>query len=141
MDVKLSGEGAHGFFQTNMDNTEDFDVFLFSDMLRFGISQFDCRIDPPLRENEWYRLVISARLGQSLKFYLNGELVFAGYRAEQLIRDGRLSWSKEGLLLFADDTGNDSDMDVSEVAIFNRALSDEEAFSLGAAGDELKTKN
>jgi hypothetical protein len=133
MDVKLSGEDEHGFFQTNMDNTEDFDVFLYSDMSRFGVSQFEYQFDPPLRDNEWYRLVISVHLGQSLKFYLNGELIFAGYNTEQ---DGRLSWSKEGLLLFADDSGNDSDIDVSEVAIFNRALSDEEVFSLGSAGNE-----
>jgi hypothetical protein len=141
MDVRLSGEGDHSFFQTNMDNTDDFDVFLFSDMIRFGISQFDFQFDPPLRENEWYRLIISAHLGQSLKFYLNGELVFANYNVKRLQKDSRLSWSEEGLLLFADDNGKESDIDVSEVAIFNRTLSDEEVLSLGVAGNEWNVTN
>jgi hypothetical protein len=141
MDVNLREGKEYGFFQTNIDNTDDFNIFLFPDMIRFGVSQFKYLFDPPLRENEWYRLIVSARSGESLKFYLNGELIFADYNANRLTQDGQLSWSKERLLLFVDNTGNDSDIDLSEVAIFDRALSDEEAFSLGAAGNEWNVTN
>jgi hypothetical protein len=139
MDVRLSGVNEHWFFQTNMDNTDDGEMFLFYDMVRFGLSSLSFQVDPPLRSNEWYRLTISARLGQSMKFYLNGDLIFADYNAEHIMPDGRLSLSEEGLLLFADDNGMDDDIDVSEVVIFNRALSDEEVFSLGAVGNEWNT--
>jgi hypothetical protein len=136
MDIKLPERNGYCFLQTNMNNINDADLSLYYDMMRFGVSKFYCYFDPPLREKEWYRLVISAHLGESLKYYLNGELVFANYNTKSGMEDSDLSLSKEGVLLFADDSGRDNDIDVSEVAIFNGALSDEEVFSLGAAGNE-----
>jgi hypothetical protein len=137
MDVRIPvKKNNHCFIQTDMDNADDIDVFLSFDMRRFGESQFYCDFDPPIQQNEWYRLVISAHLGQSLKYYLNGELVFANYNTKLGMQDSRLSWTKEGLLLFADNNGEDDDIDVSEVAIFNRSLTDEEVFSLACAGNE-----
>jgi hypothetical protein len=141
MDVRLSGVNEHWFFQTTMDNTDDGDMFLFYDMIRFGLSPFSFQVDPPLRGDEWYRLTVSVHLGRSMKFYLNGDLIYADYNINHIIPDGRLSLSEEGVLLFADDNGMDDNIDVSEVAIFNRALSDEEVFSLGAAGDEWNITN
>jgi hypothetical protein len=55
--------------------------------------------------------------------------------------DSRLSLAKKGLLLFADNDGKDDDIDVSEVTVFNRALADEEVFSLGCAGNEWTLTN
>jgi hypothetical protein len=136
MDVRLLEENRYCFFQTNTDNDDNVDLSLYPGFSYFGVSKFYCYFDPPLREKEWYRLVVSARLGQSLKYYLNGELVFANYNTRLGVLDSRLSWSKEALLLFADDSGEDSDIDVSEVAIFGRALADEEVFSLGCAGNK-----
>jgi hypothetical protein len=136
MDISLPLETCYCFFQTNMDNTGDVDAYLHFDMSRFGVSRFYCYFDPALRKNEWYRLVISARLGQSLKYYLNGELVFANYNTKMGMLDSRLSWSKDGVLLFADNNEEDNDIDVSEVAIFNRTLTDEEVFAMGSAGNE-----
>jgi hypothetical protein len=133
MDVRLPANSGYCFFQTNLDNDNDVDVYLYPNLYRFGVSQFYCYFDPPLRKNEWYRLVISARLGESLKYYLNGELIFVNYNTKLGVLDSRLSWSKKELLLFADNDGEDNDMDVSEVAIFNRALADEEIFALGCA--------
>jgi hypothetical protein len=145
MDVKIPvRKSNHYFIQTNMDNADDIDIFLSFDMIRFGESQFYCDFDPPVQKNKWYRLVISARLGQSLKYYLNGELVFANYNTKLGMLDSRLSLAKESLLLFANnnyDEDNDNDIDVSEVAIFNRALIDEEVFSLGCAGNEWTVIN
>lgn len=135
MDIKFPVKTCYCFLQTDIDNVDDVDVFLYPDLVRFGISKFYCYFDPPLRVNEWYRLVISARLGQSLKYYLNGELVLVNYNTRHGIPDSRLSLAKEGLLLFADENGEDNDIDVSEVAVFNRALTDEEVFSLGCAGN------
>ncbi|MDR0605277.1 MAG: hypothetical protein LBG80_13325 [Bacteroidales bacterium] len=135
MDFKLPDKAKYCFIQTNIDNTDEVDVSLNANMFWFGASKFYCYFDPSLRENEWYRLIISACLGQSLKYYLNGELIFINYSTKLGMLDSRFSWSKEGALLFADDDGEDNDIDVSEVAIFNRAITDEEAFSLGGAGD------
>jgi hypothetical protein len=135
MDFKVPDKAKYCFIQTNIDNTDEVDVLLNANMYWFGASKFYCYFDPSLHENEWYRLIISARLGQSLKYYLNGELIFVNYNTKLGMLDSRFSWSKEGVLLFADEDGEDNEMDVSEVAIFNRALTDEEAFSLGDAGD------
>jgi hypothetical protein len=136
IDFRLPTKDCYCFFQTDMNNIDDVDEFLYSDMSRFGVSRFYHNVDPPLRENEWYRFIISAHLGHSLKYYLNGELIFANYNTKLGMLDSRLSWSKEGVLLFADNDGEDTEMDVSEIAIFGRALADEEVFSLGSAGND-----
>jgi hypothetical protein len=136
IDFMMPTKSGYCFFQTNIDNADNVDMYLHPSMFRFGISQFNCDVDPPLRENEWYRLVVSAHLGHSLKYYLNGELIFANYNTQLGMLDSRLSWAKEGVLLFADDVGGDSDMDVSEVVIFGRVLADEEVFVLGGAGND-----
>jgi hypothetical protein len=141
MDFKLPVQDEYCFFQTDMDNISDMDMYLYKNLVHLGVSRFYCNFDPSLRANEWYRLVISANLGHSLKYYLNGELVFVNYNTKLGTLDSRLSLSKDGLLLFADNDGEDSDIDVSEAAIFNRALSEEEVFSLGNAGNELTMKN
>jgi hypothetical protein len=141
MDVRLPTKDGYCFFQTSTDNSDDVDIYLYPDFSRIGVSRFSCYLYPPLKENEWYRLIISARLGQSLKYYLNGEPFFVNYNTGLGTMDSRLSWSKEALLLFADNTEEDSDIDVSEVAIFSRALADKEVFSLGSAGNEWSINN
>jgi hypothetical protein len=139
VDFKLPNQNCYCLLQTNPDNSDDVDIYLYGDFGRIGVARLYCLLDTPLRENEWYRFVVSARLGQSLKYYLNGELILANYNTKLGVLDSRLSWSKEAVLLFADDDGEDNDMDVSEVAIFDRALVDEEVFALGSAGNEWNT--
>jgi hypothetical protein len=133
IDFRMPEQNNYIFFQTDVNNTDEINMFLYYSLARFRVSRHFCYVNPPLRENEWYRFIISARLGQSLKYYLNGELVFVNYNTKHGMQDSRLSWPKDELSLFTD---NNSDIDVSEVAVFNRALADEEAFSLGCAGNE-----
>lgn len=86
---------------------------------------------------EWYRLVITSDLGNSYKYYLDGELVQNGGEQEF---DGRFSLpSIDGanqILLFGDNDGEDANIYIAQAAIYDRTLSDNEIYAMGGYGHQ-----
>lgn len=118
----------HSFFQTNQTNTGDADCFISKEgkigVSSTGYSSF------AISENEWYRMIVSVKNGTSYKIYLEGVLILDG-----LIQsiDGRYGLDST-LLIFADDDGEDDEIDCAELSIWNYSLSDSEAAALGGFG-------
>jgi uncharacterized protein YjdB len=134
MDFKLLKDGSYCFIQTNLNNTDDVDFFLRGNMEEIGIGGVYSSLsgEEKFMPDVWYRVVVTAKLGESLKYYRNGqEIFFNDGSADNAKVDSRLAFDPAGILLFADEDGEDNDIDVAGVATWNRALSAEEVAALG----------
>ncbi len=131
-DFKVSNTNTwKTFFQTNPLNNDDGDCFInTSGEIGTQATGYGAYT---LKDNEWYRLIISVQTGTSYKYFLDGQLLLSG--TVQAV-DDRFSLS-DVLLLFADNDGDDDSIDVSEVAIWDKALSDADVLSLGGYGHDL----
>jgi len=118
--------GWHCFYQTDITNGSDGDCFINTSG---SIGVWATGYSPhPIIANEWYKLVISVKNGTQYKYYLDGQLFHDGTVQEI---DGRFALDSL-LLVFADEDGEDGEIDCSELAIWDRVLSQEEVFSLGS---------
>ncbi|MDP3148082.1 MAG: metallophosphoesterase [Ignavibacteria bacterium] len=130
-------DGWHCFFQTSPTNKDDGDCFInTAGNVGVAITGYSTYAVKP---DEWYRLVISVKNETQYKYYLDGQLLLDGI--VQPI-DGRLALD-DPLLVFADDDGEDGEIDCAEIAIWDVPLTLEEIVSLGGYGhtvDILTTK-
>jgi hypothetical protein len=129
IDFKIEALGIwHCFFQTTILNNNDGDCFInTSGNIGVGVTGYSTY---KVMTNEWYRLVLSVKNGTQYKYYLDGELLNNG--TVQSI-DSRLSLDSL-LLMFADEDGEDGNIIVSEIGIWDIALSGAEVYSLGGFG-------
>ncbi len=128
-DFKIPANGVwHSFFQTDVNNSNDGDFFTNTSgnigVAAVGYSEY------AVMPGEWYRLIVSVKNGSLFTCYLDGLLLMNGNM--QPVDD---RFSLENLLLvFSDDDGEDSDIICSELAIWNQALTSEQAAELGGFG-------
>ncbi|MFH1194259.1 MAG: metallophosphoesterase [bacterium] len=125
-------DGWHCFFQTNPSNNNDGDCFVNTGgnigVAATGYSSY------AVAPNEWYRLVLSVKNGTQYKYYLEGQLLNNGIIQEV---DGRFALDSL-LLVFADEDGEDKEIDCAELAIWDYALTLEEAQTLGGYGHQVE---
>jgi hypothetical protein len=135
IDFKLPNDNRYCFYQTSMNNADDVDFFLRSNMYELGIGGVyaDLSADP-IKSGVWYRLVVSAQLGESLKYYLNGVEIFSHNGEGTAASDSRLALDPTGVLLFADEDGEDESIHVAQVTIWDQPLEAAEVAALGNAG-------
>ncbi len=126
-DFKIENAGQwYCFYQTNNSNENDGEVFISPNMtIGVAATGYSTKAVKP---NNWYRLVITVKNGELFNYYLDEELILAGTTQEL---DGRYSLNKDTVLFFADDDGEDSDIDISQIQLFDKALSQGEVSSLG----------
>jgi len=117
----------HSFIQTNPGNSNDADLFTNSDN-QIGVGDLGYS-EKTISANTWYRMVLSVKNGEFFKIYINGELWIDG--AGQPL-DARYGIEPE-LVLFGDNDGEDATINCAEVAIWDVALSANEAGELGNA--------
>jgi hypothetical protein len=138
IDFRLPDLNRCCFFQTDMTNQNDVDFFMRANGYDFGIvGQYaDIRETPfgTIEGARWYRLVISVNLGGTTRYFLDGILI--GEKTPGL--DSNASFSKDGVLLFADEDGEDEIIDVAEVVIWDKPLNNAQAASLGEAGKVIE---
>jgi hypothetical protein len=120
----------HTIFQTDLVNSNDAECFIRSgNHIGIGTPGYSTAT---VEANRWYRLVISFKGGAAYKIYLNGENIHStGGDNAAISVYSRFSWSPNGVILFGDEDGEDADIDVSKIAIWDIALSDEEIAILG----------
>lgn len=119
------------FYQTDPSNANDGDAFV-NKTGNVGVAQTGYSYYK-LKPNEWYRLVISADLGSTYNYYLDGQLLHNG-GAQDL--DGR--FSLDSIFHFInDEDGENNLIDIASLGVFNKALSDNEAFALGGYGHTI----
>lgn len=121
----------HALFQTNPSNNDDGDCFInTAGNIGVGATGYTSY---SVRPNEWYRLIISVTNGTQHKYYLDGQLVLSG--TTQAI-DSRMALNSI-LLMLADEDGEDNLITVSEIGIWDHALSQNEISSVGGFGHQI----
>jgi hypothetical protein len=79
-----------------------------------------------MEANKWFRMIVTVKAGKA-KYYLNGRFI----DEKEPGADGHASWLPEGVYLFADEDGEDNEMDVAAIAIWDKALDDGDVSTLG----------
>ncbi|MDP2039391.1 MAG: fibronectin type III domain-containing protein [Ignavibacteria bacterium] len=132
IDFRVSSIGKwYCFFQTSATNSNDGDCFInTTGNIGVGATGYSTY---SVRPNEWYRLVVSVKNGTQYKYYLDGQLLLTG--TTQTV-DGRFSLDKT-LLMFADEDGEDSEIDCSEISIWDSALGAADISIIGGYGHSL----
>jgi hypothetical protein len=120
----------HSFMQTDPTNGSDGDLFAnASNAVGIAEAGYSSKV---LAANTWYRMILSVKNGEFFKVYIDGVLWLDGTGREVDGRFGLLS----SLMLFADNDGEDGIIQCSEAAIWDVALTVDDALLLGGATGE-----
>ncbi len=120
------------FFQTDSTNTSDGDCFIKSTTGLVGTTATGYST-AAVTPNVWHRFVITIKNGVQHDTYLDGQILKVG---TPLAVDGRFALDSL-LLMFADNDGDDGDIDVAEVSIWNYALTSSEVAALKTVATTL----
>jgi hypothetical protein len=127
-DFKVSQLGRwYSFFQTNPANQNDNDAELFINFNgNIGVSATGYT-GQTINENTWNRMAVVVNNELEYSIYINGIKWLTG-NVQQT--DGRFSLESK-VLLFADNDGEDNEIDIARVLLYNKALTEEDIKSLG----------
>jgi uncharacterized protein YjdB len=123
----------YAFFQTNLNNSDDAECFVRNNnTIGVGNPGYS---SATIAANTWYRLIITAKLGTSYDIYLDGISIFTtpADRLSSIAIDSHFALSPNGIALLCDNDGEDSDINVSSIAIWGRQFSASEINALGGA--------
>ncbi|MCX6151234.1 MAG: metallophosphoesterase [Ignavibacteriales bacterium] len=135
IDFKIPANGTwYSFFQTNPANSDDGDCFI-NTTGNIGVAATGYS-NMQVKNDEWYRLIVSVKNGLQYKYYLDGQLIQNG---NVQVIDGRFSLN-DVLLIFADNDGEDSEISCAELKIWNYSLSEQEIKNLGGFGHQTGIK-
>jgi len=135
IDFKVPSIGAwKTFYQTDLSNSSDGDYFI-NPTGNIG-TQATGYTSYTIIPNEWYRFVLTVKNGTHHISYLDGKAVKA---ASPLPIDGRFALDTL-LLMFADNDGEDGEIECAEIAIWNSALSSSDISALGGYGHNVGPK-
>ncbi|MBU0489534.1 MAG: metallophosphoesterase [Bacteroidetes bacterium] len=128
----------HCFYQANETNSNDGELFINTSgqigrsTLGPGYSTYQ------VAASEWYRMVVSVDLGNFCRVYLDGALVLAGGSLSVDGEYGIYAASAQNLVhFFADNNGEDGEIDIALAAIFDHPLNQTEVDSLGGYGHTI----
>ena len=121
MDIKMKDAVSYnGLLQTNQTNSNDGDLFVHNNTI--GMNAMGGYFGE-IKDDTWYRIVMINRDG-TVYVYVDGE---------QIIKcDGNARWELDpwGFYLFCDEDGEMVDTEVSEIAFWEKGLSDNQVRSL-----------
>jgi hypothetical protein len=142
-DFKVPALGKYyTFFNTyigdgssNDDSSTNADFFIrgSTNVIGGGVFSYSST-NSPVEANRWYRLVVSVKVGEAVKYYLDGALFFTSTNVST-VDAFRASLRTDAVLFFHDDSGEDNELDVAEIAIWDEALDAARVTLLGTAGD------
>ncbi len=122
----------YSIFQTDSTNASDADCFIKKSAGTIGTSATGYT-PAAITADKWHRLIIAADLkaAGSYSYYIDGALAHSiTIPASPSFVDDRFSLDK-ALLLFADNDGEDGEIDVTTVAIFNQKLTLSDVQTIG----------
>jgi hypothetical protein len=126
----------HTFLQTNVANDSDGTLFIAKNG-NVGISGFYSTNNPCVQGGDiWYRYVVSVKCGEYVNQYVNGlpvsETVVTGANGTDKANiDNRFALDLRGFYLFGDEDGEDGEITVAEVRLWDKALPNYQAAKLG----------
>ncbi len=130
MDIHLPTKPSSGhtycMYQTNSANSNDGDWFI-NQYGEMGVGAVGYTNYIFNRTDKWYRIAISVKNGVKYNYYSDGVKLLEGTAGSI---DGRFALGSK-FLLFADQNGEDGPIDVADVKLYSRALSDGEIEALG----------
>jgi hypothetical protein len=133
-DVQLNSKyptptGYYALLQSNNEPNDDSDIFIKTDG-SMGVGSTGYKGEYP--KDEWHRIVISFKYQSWYKVFIDGEFAFElGYT------DSRITLDPNKIVLIGDNDGEDNDIDIGEIAIWDAAMSDKRISTLGAAGSQF----
>ena len=141
-DIKVPAASATVYkclLQTNTANNDDGDLFINPTNnigTTAGLGGYSATA---LVSDTWYRVVLNVNNGTARDVWVNGTKVYTGTVV------GTQDESRYGLggqiLAFADNDGEDGLIDVSNMAVYNGALSDSQIVQLGGPGTAFVKSN
>ncbi len=134
MDIKVPMIGQwYAFYQTNPTNTNDGDWFISpSGNMGVGATGYTANA---IKAGDWYRVAISVYNGVRHDYYIDGKKALTGTPGAV---DGRFSLDSK-VLFFADENNEDNTLDVADIKVFSRDLSDAEMKDLGGYEHVVET--
>jgi hypothetical protein len=120
----------HSLLQTFPENNNDAAVFI-NKVGNIGVSATGYST-LAIKPNSWNRAVLVVDNGYEYSIYINGE---KGLNGNVQPADGRFAL-RPTALLFGDNDGEDNEIDVARVMLYNKALTKNEALSLGGYTQE-----
>ncbi|MDR1896085.1 MAG: carbohydrate-binding protein [Prevotellaceae bacterium] len=124
--IKFAPANYLALYQTTVTNDDDGDLFIRGNDGRIGIGDIGYSSEGSVPANTWSRVILSVN-ANSYNIHVNGEFV----HSSAISADSRFALDPNGVLLFADEDGEDAPISVSKVAIWNRALTPLEVAALG----------
>jgi uncharacterized protein YjdB len=119
----------YGLLETDMNNGEENDIWIDLPSGKIGCGDIGYSSDGTIPvDNNYHRLVITVKLPDEIKFYVDGTLIFTTSSSLDHIRR---SLDTAGVLFFADASAWDTDIDAAAVGIWDKQLTDAEVASLG----------
>ena len=119
------------FFQTGLMNDADGDLFIkASGVIGLGDLGWSTKV---VTADTWYRLVVSAKCGEYYRIYINGEL----YLEKLGITVDSRHALKSLPHIFGDDDGEDPTIHCAELAVWDVALTEDQAIELGNASQPM----
>lgn len=126
MDIKFNQPRVwYTLYQTDVFNMTDGEWFVDRSG-KMGVHATGYS-DPVIESDKWYRLAIAVKNGSRYDYYVNGELVLHGQPGAI---DGRFAL-ESSVLFFADENQEDNPVDIAELRMYSRALSDDDIAELG----------
>lgn len=126
--TELTGGVWYGLIQTDLSNSGDSDIWIDSSNGRIGCEdRYSGNGAIPIENVNYHRIVVAVKLPE-YKIYVDGVLVL---NTTIGIDNERRSLDTNGVLFFADASGWDTDIDVSNIIVWDRALSESEVTALG----------
>jgi len=133
-DFKVSLLGKwYSFLQTNPANDNDAELFI-GQIGNIGVSATGYT-SQSIYGNTWNRMAVVVNNGSEYSIYINGVKRLTG-NVQSI--DGRFSLEPTALL-FADNDGEDNEIDVARVLLYNSALTETDVKSLGGYEQPART--
>ncbi len=129
-DFKFANTGRwYCLYQTDPTNKDDGDLFI-SPEGKIGVHANGYSFYK-LSAGEWYRLVVNVDVNGDVSYFIDGQF---SHKRKQV--DNRFGL-RDRLLLFADENGEDGEITVSQVALFDRVLERDEIKRIGGFGHNI----
>jgi hypothetical protein len=131
IDLKVDSWSSYiSLFQTNPLNDDDGDLFLTAPDQDIGLGDLGYSGDDVIVTNDWHRMILVANSDETnvaVDIYIDGYMVLNGTLQPV---DSRMALDNV-LLLFADNDGEDNLIEISQVAIYDSALTSKDVSVLG----------